>query len=268
MILDYSESVRNYSSFGISSKTINRDLYFDKRGFCIYCKKPMDIAYSKNDFDTKTLPDTVWHKSEGVWVCDKCGWWEHSYHSELDSGIKGPFKDWECEVNSAILKRFDIDSLEVPIFSLQQYLKKFPDKIINIHDKKMENLVAAIFSEHFNCEANVVGKSQDGGIDIILVNADKPIVVQVKRRTKLRTTESVAPIRELIGATLLNDSKDCIFVTSANKFSKQAIETKNQALSKGIVKTFELFDRHRLIETLHLGMKSQSDYYKQFIRMK
>jgi hypothetical protein len=48
----------------------------------------------------------------------------------------------------------------------------------------MEELVASVLPEHFACTAHVVGKTNDGGVDLILIDADEPIIVQVKRRTK------------------------------------------------------------------------------------
>lgn len=61
------------------------------------------------------------------------------------------------------------DSLSVPIEVLNDYIYKNPEKIIHIHDKKMEELVGSVFSSFYNCEAKIVGKSSDGGVDVILV---------------------------------------------------------------------------------------------------
>lgn len=36
----------------------------------------------------------------------------------------------------------------------------------------MEELVASIFRDHYDCEVQVVGKSNDGGVDLILINFD------------------------------------------------------------------------------------------------
>ncbi|MDM8161479.1 restriction endonuclease [Labilibaculum sp. K2S] len=96
------------------------------------------------------------------------------------------FKDWQLDINSAILRSFEISSNEVPILSLRTYLTQQNEKIFEIHHRKMEELVASVFREYFACEVKIVGKSCDGGIDLILIMSDNPILVQVKRRkTKL-----------------------------------------------------------------------------------
>lgn len=42
----------------------------------------------------------------------------------------------------------------------------------------MEELVGSVFSSFYNCEAKIVGKSSDGGVDVILVDSDHPTMVQ------------------------------------------------------------------------------------------
>lgn len=46
----------------------------------------------------------------------------------------------------------------------------------------MEELVASVFRDFYECEVEVVGKSNDGGVDVIVIDSDNPIMVQVKRR--------------------------------------------------------------------------------------
>jgi len=263
MILDYSEHVKQISSFGLNSgKNVNRDLYFDTRGICKYCVIKMKSVHSFCDVDTKTIHGVGWHKTENVYVCDKCGWWEHSYHSQLEG--EPEYKDWEAQINSAILRKFEVDSSAVPINTLQTYIAKHPDSIIDIHHKKMEELVASIFSEHYQCEAKLVGKSNDGGVDVILIKSNKPIIIQVKRRMNLKKTESVAPIRELIGATLLQDSRDCIFVTTGKRFTRAAKDARNRALTKNLVNSFTLFNRDEFIDVLNLYANTPQRDFSNF----
>lgn len=264
MILDYSEYVTQKSSFGLNSgKSVNRDLFFDKRGICKYCLQSMNRVHSFNDVDSATIKGVGWHKSENIYICDKCGWWEHSYHSQLEG--EPEYKDWEARINSAILRKFEINSSVVPISTLRTYIAKHPNHIIDIHHKKMEELVASIFSDHYQCEAKLVGKSNDGGVDVVLIKSDAPIIIQVKRRMDLNKTESVAPIRELIGATLLQDSRDCIFVTTGKRFTKAAKDARNRALTKKLVNSFMLFNRDEFVDVLKLHVNTpQHDFSKLF----
>ena len=45
-------------------------------------------------------------------------------------------------------------------------------------------------------EARLVGKTNDGGVDLILLESDAPILVQVKRRKRAEKTEGVVVIRD------------------------------------------------------------------------
>ncbi|MBU3156333.1 restriction endonuclease [Clostridium estertheticum] len=181
------------------------------------------------------MEDVSFEESEKVWECDTCRWWEHSLYSYMDDQHKyQQFKDWENKINSAILKKFGLNSKEVTIITLRKYISENNDYIYNIKDKKMEELVASVFKEHYNCDVRLVEKSNDGGVDLILIQSGKSTIVQVKRRTVAEKVESVKEIGELLGATMLAESRNCIFVTTVNHFSKDAIKSKQLAISKEI----------------------------------
>jgi restriction system protein len=260
MILDYSHFNKHYGSYGLNSpQQNNRELFFEKRGFCPFCKCSLEAIHVNSLIDVSTLKGVEWHKSENAWECEKCGWWEYSFYSYMndDSGWEVNYKDWELTVNSAILREFEVGSNSIPIEILKSYISKKEDEIFHIHHKKMEELVASIFRNHYNCEVQIVGKSNDGGVDLILINSDEPIMVQVKRRTDRGKTESVKEIRDLIGATLLSDSRKCIFVTTADHFSKSAMKARDCALTKSIVDSFELYDFSSFMSTLNLHKTDQ-----------
>jgi hypothetical protein len=40
----------------------------------------------------------------------------------------------------------------------------------------------SVFKDYFDCEVIHCGRSHDGGIDLILISADEPTVIQVKPR--------------------------------------------------------------------------------------
>lgn len=256
MILDYHDYSSQSEEYGMNTgprKQDDESLFFHKREFCVFCNKKTTETYSNSRLDLKTIPGVCWHKINTVSTCS-CGWWEHTFYGYLEGEQVG-FKDWAFERDSAILRRFDIASNEVPIQSLRKYLVKKSDSIYNIHHAKMEELVASVLSEHYSCEAHLVGKSNDGGVDVILVESDNPIIVQVKRRTQKGKVEPVSQIRELIGATLLQGSRDCIFVTSADHFSKEAVSSKKLAIKKNIVSRFDLIDFNKFADLLKLYNK-------------
>lgn len=266
VVLDYSEYTSQSEEYGLNTapkRSDNESLFFHKREFCVFCNSKTERIYHNPRVDIETMPGVAWHKINNVFSCS-CGWWEHTFYGYLEAEHEG-FKDWAFEVDSAILRQFDIDSNKVPIQSLRQYLGSKSEEIYHIHHKKMEELVASILSEHFNCEAHVVGKSNDGGIDLILIEADETIIVQVKRRTRKDKVEAASQIRELIGATLLQNSRQCIFVTTANRFSSQAVKTRNLALERNLVHRFDLIDREKFIALLQLNKKSSVFPWKKLI---
>lgn len=268
LILDYSNYISEIGSYGLNSPTNNKNLFFREWEFCKYCNTRIETTFNKGLVDIKTLPGANWHKSEHVRECKNCGWWQHSFHSYLEGESAWGFKDWQLDINSAILKKFETNSKLVPIEILRSYVQNNKDEIFNIHHKKMEELVASIFREHYNCEVEVVGKSNDGGVDLIVVNSDYPIMVQVKRRRSKNKTEPVKEIRDLLGATLLKGSRNCAFVTTANHFSSEAKKSTKIAIEKSIVDSFELFDYHRFFEMLNLYKKSEGLNYEHLLELK
>ncbi|KUI99150.1 hypothetical protein VRK_19240 [Vibrio sp. MEBiC08052] len=246
-----------------SPREINRELFYSHRGICPFCNKGGESIHSHALVDCDTLPGANWHKVEKVWECS-CGWWEYYFYSYINGERSWGMKDWELTVNSGMLREFEIGSCSIPIEILRNYIQKNKNKIYDIHHKKMEELVGSIFREHFNCEASVVGKSSDGGVDLVLLESNKPTIVQVKRRTRPDKTESVKEIRDLLGATLLQGSKSSIFVTTADHFSSDAINTRNKALTKNLVESFELYDFGRFCGLLDLHKK---DEVKRWVKM-
>jgi restriction endonuclease Mrr len=130
----------------------------------------------------------------------------------------------------------------------------------------MEKLVQSVFREHYSCDVEHVGRSHDGGIDLILVNADSPTVVQVKRRKSLDHIEGVAGIREFLGATILQNGKNCIYVSTSKKFSEPAIEAAQQAIKVGAVESYELFDFDRFCDVLKLTTEVDPAPWKSYLR--
>lgn len=201
--------------------------------------------------------------NEYVSCCDGCGWWRIHTYKETDGDIEGI----STIIKNAVLKKYDLHSKDVPIKALQEYLRNNFDDVIHIHDRQMEKLVQSVFSEHFSCEVEHVGKSHDGGIDLILVQSDSPTVIQVKRRRSLSHVEGVSGIRELLGATLLKGSKNCIYVSTCNKFSDASIETAAQAVDLGILESYALYDFSRFSDALKLTKASNPEPWREFLEI-
>ncbi|CEO35524.1 Restriction endonuclease [[Clostridium] sordellii] len=272
MILDYMEYNKQVGNKGLNCREgENSNLFYSKRGWCNFCKSEVPKIRSNSIIDTDRLDDVVFFESEYIWQCDNCGWWEHSFESymESDGTSYQIYKDWEVEVNSALLRSFEVGSKEVPIEILRRYICDNKDKVYNIHHKKMEELVGSIFKEHYNCDVHLVGKSHDGGKDLVLIESNDTKIVQVKRRITSDKVESVKEIRDLLGATLLSESRSCIFVTTADHFSSDAIKTRDRAIEKSIVDSYELYDFHSFMDLMELHKQpGKEEVWDNLIKLK
>ena len=55
----------------------------------------------------------------------------------------------------------DIDSVNIPISTLRNYLKSKPNLIYRVAPKSMELLVKSVFSDFFECNVYHCGQSND-----------------------------------------------------------------------------------------------------------
>ena len=268
MILDYTQFIKSSGEEGIVNyKWVNNTLekLEQRRGFCPFCKKKID-----NKIYHKTNNKIYWCSAveyETVIQCPQCGWWEHAYtfsSDDIDEGLRAT----SLELTQAVLRTYEYNSNNIPIEVLNKYIAKNPEKIYGINDKKMEELVANVFKDFMDCEIKIVGKSHDGGKDLILLNGDKQTFVQVKRRTQSDKVESVSSIRDLIGASILDDADACVFVTTADHFSDPAKEAAKKAVEKKILNSFELIDYHRFVSMLNLQRMNCPTEWEKLLRIK
>ncbi|MDT3669114.1 MAG: restriction endonuclease [Aromatoleum sp.] len=231
---------------------------------CPFCKSSTNRSHENSlNENPSWLGGGCHYVNEYVSCCSECGWWRIHTYKETDGDIKGI----STIVKNAVLKKYDLHSKDVPIRTLQKYLRQNFDDVIHIHDSQMEKLVQSVFSEHFSCEVEHVGKSHDGGIDLILVQSDSPTVVQVKRRRSLSHVEGVSGIRELIGATLLKGSRNCIYVSTCSKFSDPCNEAAAQAVDLGILESYTLYDFSRFSDVLKLTKSSNPEPWRKFLEI-
>jgi len=278
---DFMKEILDYSDFYCSSGHQDRyeapvgatQLFFDEVADddCPFCKVATELAHSDSSL---TYPDWLdggyYDAKETVKKCPQCGWWR----LRCKKVTTGDTDARSVEVTSGILKKYQLDDKSIPIQTLQEYINKNNDDVIHIHDKSMEKLVQSIFREHFACDVELIGKSHDGGIDLILVNSASPTVVQVKRRKKLAYTESVSGIREFLGATLLakpdkilgdsslRNAKNCIYVSTCSKFSKHAEQAAKTAIDHGHLESYELYDFKRFCDVLKIYSDNKTPWSK------
>ncbi len=272
MILDYSEYDTQRGSKGIVNyiRADNGAALFKHDSTCPFCKQIITTkVYSKSK---KDYPDWLYgsfDQSEQVVQCPACGWWEYKYSNQSDAIIDG-IRAADVEYSSAILKKYDDASIDVPVNALREYLLKNPDVIYKIDPHKMEELVRSVFSDFYpSCKVIEFGKTRDGGKDGLLIDGNgKHFLIQVKRRTKKNHTEGVDAIRSLIGVAAITDNVDgCIFVSTADHYSSYAEEAAQKAVDKKVVESFDLFDCADFLTKVDLVSEKLPKSWQKLLRL-
>lgn len=272
MILDYREHITEKASKGLVnyiSRETNIAL-FDHTATCPYCKRKIEnVVYSNTK---REYPDWLYgsfDQSEKVIQCPTCGWWEYSYRNQSDAILDG-IRASDVEYISAKLRTFDNASVEVPLEVLRTYLLKKPEIIYEIDAHKMEDLVRSVLKDFLpDCEVRHFGKTRDGGRDGLLIDSEGyQTLLQVKRRTKSDATEGVVALRELMGVAILEDNlKGCIFVSTADHFSRDAEKYAQQVLSTNIIEKFELVNCDEFLSRLKLVQDNIPEEWRKLIRL-
>lgn len=257
-----------YISFGANSNNTDVSEFFGKFKevkHCSICNERLNEIYCGSSSDSSFLQGGSLITSENIWACNKCGWWKTRRHVEtVGSDMDGEsFTD-----QNAVLQKFDLSDIQTPVDELRKYLITNSKDIISVHETSMEKLVQSVFSDYYTCDVEHVGRSNDGGIDLYFVNASKPTVVQVKRRKSLSVTESVSGIREFIGAALLKNSKNLIYVSTCSHFSRESIMAANKAVKNGIVDSYQLYDYQRFIDALNFVADNVEKPWEQHFKIK
>jgi restriction system protein len=202
---------------------------------CPYCNTSLNVTYSgfKEDNNGET-----WGLSRHD--CEACGWWRTN---------KWPDHYFLGYCKIGILHTTSMNLTD----SIYQGLGKLDDELALIQPLspvQFEKAVASILGTYYDCDVVHVGRSNDGGIDLILLNSNLGFIpVQVKKR-QTRKSESVRLIREFRGAMLLKGVDKGVIVTTASKFSNQAVDASCPRAEHLVQQTIDLIDARRLLEII------------------
>ena len=114
----------------------------------------------------------------------------------------------------------------------------------------MEKLAQDVLSDFFKCEVAHIGRSGDGGIDLLMLSGDKEYAVQVKRRLNSGHVEQVNPIREFLGVLKLRAKTRGMFITTGQDFTRGCYTEAQLAKDMELVSEFELYNRDRFMSLL------------------
>jgi hypothetical protein len=239
------------------------DFHLKKTNFekaCRYCNLPVKQTFSNRSINVDW---SGWDNNEVcglrdfiVYTCPSCSWWQLYIHDNDDRLCGGGGDMW---LHKAVLRKYDIQDIHAPTLELEKYILKNREKIYDIHPRKMEELVASVFKEYFNCDVEYCGGMYDKGIDLLIIQNDNPFPVQIRKRTQANSIESVSVVREMLGIMFRDQFKRGAVVSTASHFSEQALKEANEVVNKGLLEKFELIDVKRFIDMLELA-KLKNDY--------
>lgn len=207
---------------------------------CIHCSAPLQAIDLLNYRESLAVVTQR---------CNICGWW----YSSLDTF---PDDDDFCMTvyyPSVLIEMEPVDEKDFPLDLLFQELRKKQDALYRVDPTLFERFVGEVLHQVYDCEVLHIGRTGDGGIDLILLHSDKPIAVQVKRRESMSYVEEVNVIREFIGAMVLKNYRKGIFVSTAKRYSRGSEKLVRKDIPSCLaIDRLDLWNYQKLIEMYKL----------------
>jgi restriction system protein len=228
--------------------------FYKALSWCPHCEREANQLTTGDEAHLTEGDDPCLNRyyTDRLYECPTCGWWSSTSSESTGSDSVDSWIEWRT-VTYAILRAFEVSARDIPVDLLARTLIKRQGLLYAMHDKKFEELVAAILRDFYpGCEVSICGRRGDLGIDLVVIRSDSPIAVQVRRRLDPRNTETVYPIREFLGASLLQGYRELIYVTTSS-FSRASVSAAKAAVGKQLVQRYDLIDADRLMGMLDLA---------------
>ena len=110
-----------------------------------------------------------------------------------------------------------------------------------------------------------MGRSGDGGKDLIVLDSDEPILVQIKRRHNPNTVELLNGVREFVGTLFIENSRRGIYISTAQRFSKGSKNTIKKVLNERKLDYFEFIDYNKLCSLIDMTPLA-APKWKEFVK--
>lgn len=218
--------------------------FFNNNNVCPFCSTKLEKVFL--GYYSEPRGRDIFEKGE-VLECPKCNWWTYKTRfleeTDLDDSVQALY--WDAKYYG-ISKKYDISDKMIPIEALTMELKKKPEILYGINPYKLEQLSQEILKGVYDCEVHHVGKTGDGGIDLIVLESNEPILVQVKRRENPEHVELVKGVREFVGTMFIENRRKGIYISTAKSFSKGAKDVTEKLLNDRKLDYFELIDYDKL----------------------
>ncbi len=152
-----------------------------------------------------------------VFSCPACHWWA-LHESGMGISATDHWVTRDDAVHWGKIKAFDITAAALPVDALRRQLAARGASLPAWPPTALAQLVSSCFSEFFACAAIPVGGSGDDGIDVLLLDAANPLLLEVRRSADPASGKSVRVVTELLGVAWRSGRCDGIVVSTANRY--------------------------------------------------
>ena len=168
------------------------------------------------------------HRDYCLWYCQNCRFWQARLYSDPHRACIPPPDHWAY---LSKLRKFNTNLPDGCSNELALHIRSHPDLLYSFNPTRFEKFVADVFRANYtNAEIVHVGKPNDGGIDVLLIDAEmEQWLIQVKHRETQNSTEGVSTIRDILGAMVVKGARRGIVVSTAKRFSRYAIQAAAKA---------------------------------------
>ena len=168
-----------------------------------------------------------------LWYCRNCRFWQARFYSDPSRDCIPPL-DFYAYISK--LREFNGNLPKGCNEELALHIRQYPDLLHSFNATRFEKFVADVFRANYtHAEVSHVGKSGDGGVDVLLIDAEaEQWFIQVKRRGSQKSSEGVSTIRELLGAMFVDGVRTGIVVSTVERFSPDAQGLVAKAKKRGV----------------------------------
>lgn len=218
------------------------------KGLCPYCAEPLAKEHQE-------VAERSTFYVEALMSCRICGFWQlHSNDSLMGRYWTVPYaRGFQPELQTPALVQ------------LSREIQNAPEKIYGLGPTRFEVLVGGILADFFDCEVKHVGRTGDGGIDLMVLDADDPLLVQVKRRTRADATEGVEVVKNLFASLYAVGSNRGMLVTSAQRFTRGAKSWVRLPALRDSGYELDLVDIERVIDMTRTTTSSDTPPWQCFL---
>lgn len=197
-----------------------------------------------------------------VAVCEACGWW-----SVFKTFIDGDedYAPITTKVYFSILKKYKISDKNPTLEFLDRELRKNPSAIEKMNKTAFEKYMQDILQEHYGKRVYHVGRSNDGGIDLLMIENSERTLVQVKNRM-LHKSEGSPVVRDLMGAMLQKNTFNGLILSTGRHFTPQAWKTAKEALGHGKVQKIEFKNCTQILEMIDAVSSNREEPWKAVLK--